>query len=42
VVAFLCSDDASFVTAADIAVDGGYRGMGGEGLGDVSEFAGSH
>lgn len=41
VITFLCSDRASFVTAADIAVDGGYRGMGSEGLGDTSEFAGS-
>lgn len=39
VIVFLCSDRASFVTAADIAVDGGYRGLGSEGLGDTSEFA---
>jgi NAD(P)-dependent dehydrogenase (short-subunit alcohol dehydrogenase family) len=30
VVAFLCSDEASFVTAADWAVDGGYSAMGPE------------
>lgn len=30
VVAFLCSDEASFVTAADYAVDGGYSAMGPE------------
>jgi NAD(P)-dependent dehydrogenase (short-subunit alcohol dehydrogenase family) len=30
VVAFLCSDEASFVTAADYAVDGGYAAMGPE------------
>ena len=41
VIVFLCSDRASFVTGADIAVDGGYRGLGSEGLGDLSEFAGS-
>lgn len=41
VITFLCSDRATFVTAADIAVDGGYRGLGSEGLGDTSEFAGS-
>jgi NAD(P)-dependent dehydrogenase (short-subunit alcohol dehydrogenase family) len=29
-VVFLCSDDASFITGADIAVDGGYSAMGPE------------
>jgi NAD(P)-dependent dehydrogenase (short-subunit alcohol dehydrogenase family) len=40
-VAFLLSDEASFITSAEIMVDGGYRGMGSEGLGDASSFAGS-
>ena len=40
-IAFLLSDDASFVTATDLPVDGGYQGLGSEGLGDVSSFAGS-
>ena len=40
-VAFLLSDEASFITAAEIMVDGGYRGMGSEGLGEASSFAGS-
>jgi NAD(P)-dependent dehydrogenase (short-subunit alcohol dehydrogenase family) len=30
VVTFLCSDDASFVTGADWAVDGGYSALGPE------------
>jgi NAD(P)-dependent dehydrogenase (short-subunit alcohol dehydrogenase family) len=30
VVRFLCSSDASFVTGADWAVDGGYSAMGPE------------
>jgi len=41
VTAFLLSDEASFVTSAELMVDGGYRGMGSEGLGEASEFAGS-
>ncbi|MFI1585496.1 SDR family oxidoreductase [Embleya sp. NPDC020630] len=32
VVVFLCSDEASFVTGADWAVDGGYSAIGPEGL----------
>ena len=40
-VLFLCSDDASFITATNLSVDGGYMGMGSEGLGDDSAFAGS-
>ena len=38
---FLLSDDASFITAADLAVDGGYMGMGPEGLGKTKVLAGS-
>ena len=38
---FLLSADASFITAADLAVDGGYLGMGPEGLGKTAAFAGS-
>jgi NAD(P)-dependent dehydrogenase (short-subunit alcohol dehydrogenase family) len=30
VVVFLCGDEASFVTGADWAVDGGYSAMGPE------------
>ena len=41
-VAFLLSDEASFITATEIMVDGGYRGMGSEGLGEASSFAGSN
>ena len=40
-VAFLLSDEASFITAAELMVDGGYGGMGSEGLGEASTFAGS-
>ena len=40
-ILFLLSDDASFVTAADLPVDGGYQGLGSEGLGKDSRFAGS-
>ena len=39
--AFLLSDEASFITAADLPVDGGYLAMGSEGLGETSSFAGS-
>jgi NAD(P)-dependent dehydrogenase (short-subunit alcohol dehydrogenase family) len=41
-VAFLLSDEASFITAAELMVDGGYHGMGSEGLGEASNFAGSN
>ncbi len=41
-VLFLLSDDASFITATDLAICGGYQGMGPEGLGRVSAFAGSN
>ena len=40
-ILFLLSDDASFITAADLPVDGGYQGLGSEGLGRHSTFAGS-
>ena len=40
-ILFLLSDDASFVTAADLAIDGGYQGLGSEGIGKASKFAGS-
>jgi NAD(P)-dependent dehydrogenase (short-subunit alcohol dehydrogenase family) len=40
-VLFLLSADASFITAADLAVDGGYMGMGPEGLGKTTVVAGS-
>jgi NAD(P)-dependent dehydrogenase (short-subunit alcohol dehydrogenase family) len=39
--AFLLSDDAAFITAAELMVDGGYCGMGPEGMGEASSFAGS-
>lgn len=40
-VAFLLGEEASFITGAELAVDGGYSAMGAEGLGEVSSFAGS-
>jgi NAD(P)-dependent dehydrogenase (short-subunit alcohol dehydrogenase family) len=40
-ILFLLSDDASFVTATDLPVDGGYQGLGSEGLCKTSRFAGS-
>jgi NAD(P)-dependent dehydrogenase (short-subunit alcohol dehydrogenase family) len=40
-ILFLLSDDASFITGTDLAVDGGYQSMGAEGLGKSSAFAGS-
>jgi NAD(P)-dependent dehydrogenase (short-subunit alcohol dehydrogenase family) len=40
-VLFLLSDDASFITATDLPIDGGYLGMGPEGLGKLTRIAGS-
>jgi hypothetical protein len=40
-ILFLLSDDASFVTATDLPVDGGYQGLGSEGIGRNSRFAGT-
>jgi len=38
---FLLSDDASFITGTDLAVDGGYLAVGPEGLGETTVNAGS-
>lgn len=40
-VLFLCSVDASFITATDLPVDGGYLALSAEGLGEFSNFAGT-
>lgn len=40
-IAFLLSDEASFITGADLFVDGGYLTMGSEALGENSTFAGT-
>lgn len=41
-ILFLCSATASFITGAELMVDGGYRALGPEGQGKESEFAGSN
>ncbi len=40
-IAFLLSEEASFISGADLFIDGGYLTMGGEGLGEMSSFAGT-
>lgn len=40
-VLFLSSAEASFITGAELMVDGGYSAMGPEGLGEASVFAGA-
>ena len=40
-ILFLCSDDASFITGTELAVDGGYTALGSEGHGASSSFAGT-
>jgi NAD(P)-dependent dehydrogenase (short-subunit alcohol dehydrogenase family) len=40
-ILFLCGEDASFITGAELPVDGGYMALGSEGLGDNSNFAGT-
>jgi NAD(P)-dependent dehydrogenase (short-subunit alcohol dehydrogenase family) len=38
-IVFLLSNKASFITGAELMVDGGYSALGSEGLGDDSRFA---
>jgi len=38
---FLLSYDASFIAAADLAIDGGCQGQGSEGVGETTAQAGS-
>jgi NAD(P)-dependent dehydrogenase (short-subunit alcohol dehydrogenase family) len=40
-ILFLLSDEASFITGTDLAVDAGYLSMGPEGLGETAVIAGS-
>ena len=40
-VLFLLSGDASFITGTDLPVDGGYNGLGPEGLGATTKIAGT-
>ena len=36
---FLLSEDASFITGTDLPIDGGYLGLGPEGIGETTVFA---
>jgi NAD(P)-dependent dehydrogenase (short-subunit alcohol dehydrogenase family) len=40
-ILFLCGGDASFITGAELPVDGGYLGLSAEGRGETSTFAGT-